>query len=475
MKPRKHLSVAKLATVGAARTAPRMAHRLYGCSRRQTSSRRVIMAKLPARARFRAASASITASRGEPAREKLAVSPARSIKLFETKSGLDITQRVIELLWLASEQGYLTFEVVHQTFAGSDLSPDDMAAVYGAQGQAGVELVDALPVESVQSPTHAAAAESVYLNTQSASVQNTLQQAGAAQLLSLDAQATLSRQMEDADHEMRQIFYGFGFAAHEHIAQAEQILAHSSEESFERSVAAPELRGSLQYLQALPDLIKQTRALDKKAAVAYREWRQALGQPNAEEYRQEFRKLDRMLQQTFPKFHYQAKVVQKMIAPAQSIAAAFQASQRGLLQVRRCGDSVCQMPLVDVERQTIERMEEFVRLPCEMFLRNYTQLMAAETRFRRARCQLIQGHLYLVASMARTYSNRGHTLPQLIREGILGLIRAVENFEHRREWKFTTHAAWWIRQSIRASLPYPLRHASKPASLVVGDKDVSAK
>ncbi len=393
---------------------------------------------------------------------------------METKSGLDITQKVIELLWLASERGYLTFEVVHQAFSSSGLSPDDMAAVYGTLGQAGVELIDALAVESVQPAAHTAADESVYLDAQSASAQNAVQQTDEVQPLARDAETALWGRMEDADHEMRQIFYGFGFAAHEHIARAEQFLAHSSEESFERLVADPEIGGRLQYLQALPDLIKQARALDQRAAAAYRKWRQALGQPKAEEHRRQFRRLDRRLQQTFPRFRYQAKVVQEMIAPAQSIAGTFQASQRGLLQARRCRDPVCQMPLLDVERQTIERMEEFVRLPCEMFLRNCTQLKAAEARFRRARSQLIQGHLYLVASVARAYSNRGLTLPQLIREGIEGLIRAVEKFGYRREWKFTSCVARWIRQSIHAALTNRLRHASKPAPPATGDPGVSA-
>ena len=158
--------------------------------------------------------------------------------------------------------------------------------------------------------------------------------------------------------------------------------------------------------------------------------------PNGEEHRTEFRKLDRKLQQIFPTFRYQAKVIQEMSAIAQNIAARFRASQHVLQEAQRGRDSVCQS-LVDVERQTIEAMEEFVRLPCEVFLRNCIQLKTAETRFQQARCELIRAHLHLVASMAGTYSNRGLPLPKLARHGVLGLLRAVKKFDYRHEWNFS--------------------------------------
>lgn len=273
---------------------------------------------------------------------------------------------------------------------------------------------------------------------------------------------------------MRQILYSFGFAAREHIARAEKLLAHPSEESFEHLVADSEIRSRIQYLQILPDLVRQMRALDQKAEAAYRGWRRALGQSNGEEHRTEFRRLDRKVHQTFPEFRYQTKVIQEMTVLAQNIAAKFQASLRVLQEAQRRRDSVSQMPLVDVERQTIEGMEESVRMPCEVFLRNCTELKTAGARFHQARCELIQDHLHLVASIAGTYSNRGLTLPELIRKGIFGLIRAVDTFGYRHEWKFSTYAACSIRQGMRAALAARPRPVPRPAPAAVGKGDKSA-
>ncbi len=217
-------------------------------------------------------------------------------------------------------------------------------------------------------------------------------------------------------------------------------------------VAETEIPSRIQYLQTLPNLVKQVRALDQKAAEAYRMWRQALGQPDGEEQRIQFRKLDHKLQQIFPKFCYQAKVVQEMIESALRIDARFRASQDVVQKAGQSRNLAWQMTLVDVERQTMATMEEFVRMPCEVFLRNCIQLKTAALKFQQARCEMIQDHLRMVASIAGTYANRGLALPQLIREGIFGLIRALEKFGYQNERGFSPHAARRIRQSISDAL-----------------------
>jgi RNA polymerase primary sigma factor len=85
---------------------------------------------------------------------------------------------------------------------------------------------------------------------------------------------------------------------------------------------------------------------------------------------------------------------------------------------------------------------------------------------RRARNRLIESNLRLVVSMARRYQGLGLSFPDLVQEGTVGLIQAVDRFDWRRGRRFSTYAAWWIRQSIRRALTNDSRTIRLPSRLV---------
>lgn len=84
----------------------------------------------------------------------------------------------------------------------------------------------------------------------------------------------------------------------------------------------------------------------------------------------------------------------------------------------------------------------------------------------RARSRLIEANLRLVVSMARRYQGLGLAFPDLVQEGTVGLIQAVDRFDWRRGRRFSTYAAWWIRQSIRRALTNDSRTIRLPSRLV---------
>ena len=114
----------------------------------------------------------------------------------------------------------------------------------------------------------------------------------------------------------------------------------------------------------------------------------------------------------------------------------------------------------------IKRIELEAGLPLDELKVTYSQIQEGERKAKRAKAEMIEANLRLVVSIAKKYTNRGLQFLDLIQEGNIGLMKAVDKFEWQRGYKFSTYATWWIRQAITRAIADQARTIRIPVHMI---------
>ena len=160
--------------------------------------------------------------------------------------------------------------------------------------------------------------------------------------------------------------------------------------------------------------------------------------------------------------------------PRKIFIKAFVGNETGnewLKQAQKCADADADILKENAEeleaaRQRLVQLERRAGIPIAELKDINRRMSIGEAKARRAKKEMVEANLRLVISIAKKYTNRGLQFLDLIQEGNIGLMKAVDKFEYRRGYKFSTYATWWIRQAITRSIADQARTIRIPVHMI---------
>jgi RNA polymerase primary sigma factor len=381
------------------------------------------------------------------------------------------------LLEQGKEKGYLTYSQVNDHLPDDDANPEKIDQLLILLEDQGIELIDESEAEEREGGAAApllddearAELDLSFMEEEDSRriddpVRMYLTQMGEIPLLKREQEIALAKKIEVTRKRFRRKVLECDGALSQVVDTLKRV--HTGELPFDRTVKVS-LTENLEKDKILQRMPHNLRTLEHLMEQNQEDFAKILDPRTPEEDRRKLRRALRVRRRKavtlVEELSIRTQKVQPLMKKLEQIAARMDELERQIEEMK--GDRSAKEDRANLEKELRDLMEMTLEEPAG--LRKRVEIVKKRfAEYEQAKRDLSGGNLRLVVSIAKKYRNRGLSFLDLIQEGNTGLMRAVDKYEYRRGYKFSTYATWWIRQAITRAIADQARTIRIPVHMI---------
>jgi RNA polymerase primary sigma factor len=384
----------------------------------------------------------------------------------------DINEKVQQLVSLSKKNGYVTVQNINEIIPDSATDPELIENIMNILDNLDIKLLDEDEVETYRKKVEDSeeeAARTVPADAPYDPFNVYLKQMGHKPLLTREQEVEISKRIEDAELRAQEFLFSCWLTLPYQLDLALKVLR--KEERFDKVVIDKKVESRDAYYKMLPKATEECTKLKAKLDKAWQKYLDEADAPKKAKSREAYRKIELTPKEgckdILRKFCFKMKLFEEWlelpdikgdIDDARNLVEPTMVA-RGPVRAKKAVKP-------EISATRTREIELRWRLTPAELLHLSRNVRKHLDEAQRAKTEMVEHNLRLVISIAKKYQNRGLLFTDLIQEGNMGLVKAVEKFEYRRGYKFSTYATWWIRQAITRSIADQARTIRIPVHMI---------